>query len=136
MVSTTRTIKVASENCQKLARLGTLENSFNSLIERLFGIYYVREKKTTTATGNRREGTGEPNNTDMNSVAEGKRFMDDSKTVSDDVIISYLDVILTAAWSVADIMFQRYAKNEYRQARTKKERATISAAEEETTRAD
>ncbi len=120
MVSTTRTIKVASENCQKLARLGTLENSFNSLIERLFGIYYVREKKTTTATGNRREGTGEPNNTDMNSVAEGKRFMDDSKTVSDDVIISYLDVILTAAWSVADIMFQRYAKNEYRQARTKK----------------
>jgi hypothetical protein len=46
----------------------------------------------------------------MNSVAEGKRFMDDSKTVSDDVIISYLDVILTAAWSVADIMFQRYAK--------------------------
>jgi len=53
------------------------------------GIYYDREKKTT-ATGNRRAGTGEPNNTDMNSVAEGKRFMDDSKTVSDDVIISYL----------------------------------------------
>jgi hypothetical protein len=73
MLSTTRTIKVSSENCQKLAKLGTLENSFNSLIERPLGIYYDREKKTTTtATGNRRAGTGEPNNTDMNSVAEGK----------------------------------------------------------------
>jgi hypothetical protein len=26
----------------------------------------------------------------MNIVAEGKRFMDDSKTVGDDVIVSYL----------------------------------------------
>jgi predicted transcriptional regulator len=93
MLKTTRTIKVSSENCRKLARLGTLDDSSNSLIEGLSGIYYDRQKKTTTAaaTGNRRAGTGEPpNNTDMNNiVAEGKRFMDDdSKTVSDDVIIS------------------------------------------------
>jgi hypothetical protein len=83
---------VSSQNWQKLARLGTLEDPFNSLIERLLGIYYGREKKTTaTATANRRAGIGEPNNTDMNIVAEGKRFMDDDcKTVSDDVIVSYL----------------------------------------------
>jgi hypothetical protein len=84
---------VSAENCQKLARSGTLEDSINSLIEWLLGIYYDREKKitTTTATGNRRAGTGEPNNTDMNIVAWAKRFMDDdSKIVSDDVIISYL----------------------------------------------
>jgi hypothetical protein len=92
MSYTKRTIKVSSENCQKLARSGTLEDSINSVIERLLGIYYDREKKiTTTATGNRRAGTGEPNNTDMNVVAEAKRFMDDdSKTVSDDVVIPYL----------------------------------------------
>jgi hypothetical protein len=91
MSYTKRTIKVSSENSQELARLGTLEDSFNSPIERLLGIYYDREKKTTTpATGNRRAGTGEPNNTDMNIVAEAKRFMDDSKTVSDDVVIPYL----------------------------------------------
>jgi hypothetical protein len=60
MSNTTRTIKVSSEDCQKLARLGALENSFNSLIERLLWIYYDREKKTTTATGNRRAGTGKP----------------------------------------------------------------------------
>jgi len=82
---------VSSENSQELARLGTLEDSFNSQIERLLGINCHREKKTTTpATGNRRAGTGEPNNTDMNIVAEAKRFMDDSKTVSDDVVIPYL----------------------------------------------
>jgi hypothetical protein len=45
MLSTTRTIKVSSENCQKLASIGTLEDLFNSLIERLLGIYYGREKK-------------------------------------------------------------------------------------------
>jgi hypothetical protein len=73
MLSTTQIFKVSSENCQMLARSGTLENPFNCLIERLLGIYYDREKKTTTtATGNRRAGTGEPNNTDMNSVAEGQ----------------------------------------------------------------
>jgi hypothetical protein len=72
MLNITGTIKVSAENCQKLARLGTLEDFFNSLIEWLLGIYYDREKKITiTATGNRRAGTGEPNNTDMNIVAEG-----------------------------------------------------------------
>jgi hypothetical protein len=45
MLSTTRTIKESVENCQKVARLGTLEDPFNSLIERLMGIYYGREKK-------------------------------------------------------------------------------------------
>jgi hypothetical protein len=90
MSYTKRTIKVSSENCQKLTRLGTLEDSINSLIEWLLGIYYDQEKKiTTTPTGNRRAGTGEPNNTDMDIVAGAKRFVDDdSKIVSDDVIIS------------------------------------------------
>jgi hypothetical protein len=136
MSNTTRAIKVSSENCQKLARLGTLEDSFSSPIERLSGIYYDREKKT--ATGNRRAGKGEPNNTDMNIVAEGKRFMDDSKTANDDVrISSCLPRCHTdPAWSVAYcIMFQRYAKNEHRRSRIKKERAKISAAADETTRA-
>ena len=91
MSYTKRTIKVSSENCQKLARLGTFEDSFNSQIERLLEINYDREKKTTTpATGNRRATKGEPNNTDMNIVAKAKRFMDDFKTVSDDVVIPYL----------------------------------------------
>lgn len=95
MSKITRTIKVSSENCQKLVKLGTLEDSFNSLMERLLRIYYDRKKKkkitTTATTGNRRADTGEPNNTGMNIVAEAKRFMDDdSKTVSDDVTISYL----------------------------------------------
>jgi hypothetical protein len=94
MLNITRTIKVSSEKCQKLARSGTLEDCFNSLMERLLGIYYDREKKittTTATTGNRRAGTGDPNNTDMNIVAEAKRFMgDDSKTVSDDVVIPCL----------------------------------------------
>jgi predicted CopG family antitoxin len=91
MSKITRTIKASSENFQKLVRLGSLEDSFNSLMERLLRIYCdpKRKKKTTTATGNRIAGTGEPNNTDMNIVAKAKRFMDDSKTVSDDVIISY-----------------------------------------------
>ncbi|HEY6757061.1 MAG TPA: hypothetical protein VI037_06690 [Nitrososphaera sp.] len=89
MLSTARTVEVSSENCQKPDRLGNLENSFNSLIERLLGIYYEREKKTTTrVTENRRAGIGEPKNPDMDIVAEGKRFMDDSKTNSEDVIIS------------------------------------------------
>ncbi len=80
MLNTTRTNKVSSENYQKQARLGASENSFNSLNERLMGIYYDGEKKTTTTvTGNRRAGTREPNNTDMNIIAEGKRFMDDSR---------------------------------------------------------
>jgi hypothetical protein len=81
---------VSSENCQKLARLGTLEDSFKSLVERLLRIYYDREKKTTTATGNRRAGTREPNNTDMNIVVDGKRSMVDSRTVGNYVIILYL----------------------------------------------
>jgi hypothetical protein len=51
MLSTTGTIEVWSENCQKLARLGTLEDSFNSLIERLLGIYYDREKKQQQQQG-------------------------------------------------------------------------------------
>ena len=91
MSKITRTIKVSSENCQKLVKLGTLEDSFNSLIERLLGIYYDREKEKTTATGNRRSGTQESLTTQrvMNSVVEGKRVIDDSKTISDDVIISY-----------------------------------------------
>jgi hypothetical protein len=90
MLSTTRTIKVSSEDCQKLPRLGTLENFFNSLIERQFGIYYDGEKKTSTATGNRRAATGAPNNIDTNTNLQGKTFMDDSKRVSADVRISYL----------------------------------------------
>jgi hypothetical protein len=90
MLNITGTIKVSAENCQKLARLGTLEDFFNSLIEWLLGIYYDREKKITT-TGSRRAGTGKPNNKDMNIVAEAKRFMDDdSKTASGDAIIPYL----------------------------------------------
>ena len=44
MLSTTRTNKESSENCQKLARLGNSENSFNSLNERLLGIYYDGRK--------------------------------------------------------------------------------------------
>jgi hypothetical protein len=92
---------VSSENCQKLARLGGLEDSFNSQIERLLlGIYYDREKKTTrAATDNGRAGIGESNKTDMNIVAEGKRFMDDdSNTLSNHLIIiisSYLPRIYT-----------------------------------------
>jgi hypothetical protein len=77
MSYTKRTIKVSSQNCQKLARLGTFEDSFNSQIERLLGINCDREKKTTLAIGNRRASIGEPNNTDMNIVPEAKRFMDD-----------------------------------------------------------
>lgn len=45
MSNTTRSIKVSSENYQKLARLGTLEDSFNSVIERLLGIYYDQQEK-------------------------------------------------------------------------------------------
>jgi hypothetical protein len=100
MSYTKQTIKESSENCQKLARLGGLEDSFNSQIERLLlGIYYDREKITTrAATDNGRAGIGEPNNTDMNIVAEGRRFMDDdSNTLSDHLIIisSYLPRIDT-----------------------------------------
>jgi hypothetical protein len=65
MLNITVTIKVSVENCQKLARLGTLEDFFNSLIEWLLGIYYDREKKITitATTGCRRGGgTGKTNN--------------------------------------------------------------------------
>jgi hypothetical protein len=100
MSYTKQTIKVSSENCQKLARLGGLEDSFNSQIERLLlRIYYELEKNTTrAATDNGRAGTGEPNNTGTNIVAEAKRFMeDDSNTLSDHLIIisSYLPRIDT-----------------------------------------
>jgi hypothetical protein len=82
-----------------LTRLGIFENPFDTLIERLLlRIYYELEKNTTrAATDNERTGIGEPNNTDMNIVAKGKRFMDDSNTVSDAVIIisSYLPRIDT-----------------------------------------
>jgi len=45
MLNRTRSIKVSSESYQKLARLGTLEDSFNSVIERLLEIYYDLEQK-------------------------------------------------------------------------------------------
>jgi hypothetical protein len=80
---------MSSEDRQKPQRLGTLENSFNSLIERQFGVYYDQEKKTSTAIGNRIAATVEPNNIDTNTIAGAKRFMDDSKKVSADVIRSY-----------------------------------------------
>jgi hypothetical protein len=95
MSNTIQSTKVSSENCQKLTRLGIFEDPFDESIEGLLlGIYNERKKNTTrAATDNGRAGIGEPNNTDMNIVAEGKRFMDDdSKTVSDHLIIisSYL----------------------------------------------
>jgi hypothetical protein len=91
---------VSSENCQKLTRLGIFEDAFDESIEgRLLRIYYELEKNTRrAATDNGRAGIGEPNNTDMNIVAEGKRFMDDdSSTLSDHLIIilSYLPRIDT-----------------------------------------
>jgi hypothetical protein len=102
MSYTKQTIKVSSENCPKLARLGIFEDAFNESIEgRLLRIYYELElEKNTTraATDNGRAGIGEPNNTDMNIVAEAKRFMgDDSNLLSDHLIIipSYLPRIDT-----------------------------------------
>jgi hypothetical protein len=100
MSNTIQTTKASSENCQKLTRLGIFEDPFNESIEgRLLRIYYELEKNTTrAATDNGRAGIGEPNNTDMNIVAEGRRFMDDdSNTLSDHLIIisSYLPRIDT-----------------------------------------
>jgi hypothetical protein len=65
MSYTKRTIKVSSQNCQELVRLGVFEDSFNSQIERLLlRIYYELEKNTErAATDNGRAGIGEPNNT-------------------------------------------------------------------------
>ena len=100
MSYTKRTIEVSSENCQKLTRSGVFEDLFDALIEwLLLRIYYELEKNTErAATDNGRAGIGEPNNTDMNIVAEGRRFMDDdSNTLSDHLIIisSYLPRIDT-----------------------------------------
>lgn len=67
MSYTKRTIKVSSENCQKLTRLGVFEDLFDALIERLLlKIYYELEKNTErAATDNGRAGIGEPNNTQI-----------------------------------------------------------------------
>jgi hypothetical protein len=100
MSNTIQSTKVSSENCQKLTRLGIFEDPFEESIEGLLlRIYYELEKNTTrAATDSGRAGTGEPNNTDMNIVAEGRRFWDDdSNTLSDHLIIisSYLPRIDT-----------------------------------------
>jgi hypothetical protein len=49
----------------------------------------LRSGIKTAARANTRAGAGEPKK-DMNMVAEAKRFMDESQTVNDNVIVSYL----------------------------------------------
>ena len=45
MSYSTRTIKVSSENYEKLAQLGTLEDSFDTVIGRLLGSYYYQKQQ-------------------------------------------------------------------------------------------
>jgi hypothetical protein len=90
MSNTIQTTKVSSENCQTLTRLGIFEDLLDESIEGLLlSIYYELEKNTRrAATDDGRAAIGEPNNTDMNIVADGKRLLDDdSNTLSDHVII-------------------------------------------------
>jgi hypothetical protein len=85
MSNTTRSIIGKLPEAGRIRYLrGFLQFHHRTAIENL-----LRSGTKTAARGNTRAGAGEPKK-DMNMVEERKRFMDESQTVNDNVIVSYL----------------------------------------------